>query len=197
MKVLQRIKYFGIKFNVPNSLVIKYGLFLMLFLLLGCESLKPSNEGPSYAISDKLIIPKSIKKIEYNDQSYLAEFNPNVLNEKLTIVSYIDGDCSECVKNLDKWEEFSKHHQKFGYMILIYSSNIRLFYFQLFKKRDYEIPIYYDPDRQFQQINHLPDDKSFNTFLIDKENRIVQIGNPIDDEQHLKLYLDNLTSSEL
>lgn len=39
------------------------------------------------------------------------------------------------------------------------------------------------------KLNHFPTDMAFHTFLLDKENKVVAIGNPIHNSKVKELYL--------
>ena len=63
-----------------------------------------------------------------------------------------------------------------------------LFFFQsddkkeiryLLKKDNFDKPICMDQSDRLNELNHFPADGRFQTFLLDKDNKVVVIGNPI------------------
>ena len=54
----------------------------------------------------------------------------------------------------------------------------------------FEYPLFLDKNRQMQQINNFPKEPMFQTFLLDKNNRVLLIGNPIGNTKLWNLYKD-------
>lgn len=46
-------------------------------------------------------------------------------------------------------------------------------------------------------MNHFPDEMTFQTFLLDKDNRVAAIGNPVHNPKVKELYLKVLTGGEV
>lgn len=47
-------------------------------------------------------------------------------------------------------------------------------------KRDkFDIPVYIDSEDRFNRLNRFPSDPIFHTFLLDKDNKVAVIGNPV------------------
>ena len=46
-----------------------------------------------------------------------------------------------------------------------------------------------DVDNRFNKLNNFPADMTFQTFLLDKNNKVVAIGNPIHNLKVRELYL--------
>lgn len=57
-------------------------------------------------------------------------------------------------------------------------------------KRDkFTHPVCFDEEDAFNKLNKLPTDMTFQTFLLDKDNKVVAIGNPIHNPKVKELYL--------
>jgi len=111
-------------------------------------------------------------------------------SNKLKISTYIKGDCSKCIDELIEWKKW----------IAIDNSNVDFyFYFYAFDedimneidtaivKLNY--PIIYDEHKSYLTKNGLNEkDKVFQTFLLDRNNHILLIGNPIGNPKLSKLY---------
>ena len=53
--------------------------------------------------------------------------------------------------------------------------------------------VFYDLDGSFERLNpHIPTGEDFHTFLLNKENKVVLIGNPTHNEKLNKLYLTEI-----
>ena len=55
---------------------------------------------------------------------------------------------------------------------------------------DFNYPVCVDPQDSLDILNQFPEDENFHTFLLDKDNRVLAIGNPIHNPKIRKLYLD-------
>ena len=53
----------------------------------------------------------------------------------------------------------------------------------------FNLPIVFDVQNLFCQLNHFPEDEKFRTFLLDKDNKVLAIGNPIHNPKVKELYL--------
>ena len=57
----------------------------------------------------------------------------------------------------------------------------------------FDYPVFIDSDDRLNKMNGFPKRNGFQTFLLDKDNRVVAIGNPVHNERVKSLYLDYLT----
>ena len=53
----------------------------------------------------------------------------------------------------------------------------------------FNLPIVFDVQNLFCQLNHFPEDEKFRTLLLDKDNKVLAIGNPIHNPKVKELYL--------
>ena len=58
-------------------------------------------------------------------------------------------------------------------------------------------PVCFDEKDDFNRLNHFPDEMTFQTFLLDKDNRVAAIGNPVHNPKVKELYLKVLTGGEV
>jgi hypothetical protein len=50
--------------------------------------------------------------------------------------------------------------------------------------------VFYDPDGSFERLNpHLPANEQFHTFLLNEDNKVILVGNPVHNEKLKNLYL--------
>ena len=64
---------------------------------------------------------------------------------------------------------------------------------RIVKKDNFQYPVFIDEKGTFDALNHFPTNMTFQTFLLDKDNKIVAIGNPILNPMVKELYLEKLT----
>lgn len=56
-------------------------------------------------------------------------------------------------------------------------------------------PVCFDEKDEFNQLNHFPSEMMFQTFLLDKGNRVVALGNPVLNPNVKELYLNLIKGS--
>lgn len=110
------------------------------------------------------------------------------------ILSYVDTlGCISCKLQLNQWEKWMQELEDKNLQIPV------LFYIHAKSKRDFRgailkdafpYPVCYDEHDSLNKMNHFPDNMAFQTFLLDKENKVVALGNPIHNPRVKELYLD-------
>ncbi|CDN32754.1 hypothetical protein BN938_2685 [Mucinivorans hirudinis] len=56
------------------------------------------------------------------------------------------------------------------------------------KQYQFSIPVLFDIQNSFEKVNIIPNDEKFHYFLLDKNNKIQLVGNPINNPAMWKLY---------
>lgn len=59
----------------------------------------------------------------------------------------------------------------------------------MLKRENFHHPIWIDKENMLNKLNHFPADPTFQTFLLDKDNRVLAVGNPIHNPKVKELYL--------
>ena len=117
------------------------------------------------------------------------------------IVSYIDtAGCVACQLKLAEWQRFmdevdaaSSTHTPF--IFYLYPKDTKDLLIE-FRREAFDYPVCLDEKDEFNRLNKLAGSKALRTFLLDKENKIVAIGNPIENPNVKKFYLKLLTGKE-
>lgn len=110
-----------------------------------------------------------------------------------TLLCYLDTlGCESCKLNLYDWNKYikeidstSRHSVRF------------LFYFNtkhknrisaILKREKFCHPICWDDNDSLNKLNNLPKEFEYQTFLLDKKNKVVAIGNPTINPKVKKIY---------
>lgn len=152
-------------------------LFFVLasFLFLSC--VRNSNK----VIKDKL------------DQFYKKEiklFTEHNISKDFKFVTYIDGSCGICIDEMLEWKSIVYQDSAcVEFIFYFYAENIETYNILIEKCLDFDYPIIFDEKKKFLEENQLDEkDKIFTSLLLDKENKVLMVGNPIRNEEILKLY---------
>lgn len=168
-----------------------YILFFIVFVLSSCRD---SQRDRMLSIlkeweQKEILFPShSVFTIQGNDT---VEYH---LQHKYKIVTYVDSlGCISCKLHLSEWK-------KFIYVVdSLRPDTVQfLFFFSPKKKREisrtlleerFKYPICIDEQDSINVLNHFPSDLRFQTFLLDRDNKVIAIGNPIHNSKIKELYL--------
>lgn len=110
------------------------------------------------------------------------------------IVTYIDSiGCTSCKLQLQNWKDFilkmdSLNHDKVSFLFYFYPKDKSELRF-IFQRDSFEYPICLDENDSFNKLNHFPSDMTFQTFLLNRNNKVLAIGNPIHNPKIRELYV--------
>ena len=125
----------------------------------------------------------------------------NLYKSEYKIVSYIDtAGCTSCRLKLAEWQRFmnevdsiTSSHTPF--VFYLYPKNTKDLLIE-FRREAFDYPVCLDETDEFNRLNQLAKSNTLRTFLLNKENKIVAIGNPIENPNIKKFYLKILTGKE-
>lgn len=170
-------------------------LSISLILLSSCSNLEKKRQVAS-------IIEQWIgKEILYPEETVFTVQDGDTLDNVLlkeysyTIVNYVDSTgCTSCKLQLPRWNTFiqeidSISKKKINLCFIFHPQDIQEV-INVLKVNSFKYPIWIDKDDSFNKLNHLSSNMSFQTFLLDKNNKVVSIGNPIYNLKVKKLYMD-------
>ena len=138
----------------------------------------------------EILFPLDIKLSTVKDGE--TKFTFPVSNYKVLI--YVDSmGCISCKLKMDKWLEFMSQINSVSSDTVPF-----LFFFHprseqeiraLLKVHKIDFPFCIDMNDKMNKLNNFPDDLTLQTFLLDKNNRVKIVGNPIYNLKLKKLYL--------
>ena len=176
---------------MKNSFLLM--LLLFLSLIFSCQDGKRSQiisllqEWEGKEIKKK---KKSIISIQYSDT--LSQL---LIDSEYKILTYIDSaGCTDCKLKLFLWNKLIHAVDSLNGMNVsfIFYSNMRNKdeLERLIRRDNFAYPIFLDVQNQFYQLNNLSANITYQTFLLDRSNRVIAIGNPIHNPQIKELYLN-------
>ena len=114
------------------------------------------------------------------------------------VVTYIDSvGCTSCKLQLPRWKEFLAEVDS-----LAEGSVPFLFYFHpkdmkelryLTRRDRFTYPVCFDEKDEFNRLNRFPKEMMLQTFLLDKDNKVLAIGNPVLNPKVKELYVSLIT----
>ena len=108
--------------------------------------------------------------------------------------------CTSCKLQLPRWKALMADVER-----LVEKPVPFLFYFhpkdmkemRYITRRDgFTYPVCFDEGDELNRLNHFPAEMAFQTFLLDADNRVVALGNPVHNPEIKSLYLRLLKGEE-
>ncbi len=118
----------------------------------------------------------------------------SISNSGLMIVSYINRrETESCLLHLYDWEVFIQEIDSISNQqvkcALIANPENKYEFIHLLQKYGFKHPVYIDSHDLFNKTNKFHSKMSYHTFLVDKQNHVIFIGNPINSQQVRNSYI--------
>ncbi len=164
----------------------------LLFLLAACRE----NKKEQFA---RLVQEWQGKEIVFPQDMVFTRFVTDTVDYDIPqsehkILIYVDSvGCTSCKLQLHKWKELIEYTDSITNGSIPY-----LFFFQskddkelryLLKQDNFDRPVCIDYANLLDNSNKFPTDMTFQTFLLDRDNKVIAIGNPVHNLAVKDLYL--------
>lgn len=168
--------------------------FFCIAFLISCNNKSHETEkAVSHFMGQSIILPKTSKTL-YRDSLYKKQLLRK--EPKLKITTLLWGDCHSCIKDLKEWEDFyqySNTKENIEIMFYLFTSDLDFFRENLYTENIYNFPLIIDQKNNYMVKNDIPFNKKlFQTFLLDSNNRVILVGNPIYSDKLMKLYKEEI-----
>jgi len=168
----------------------------VMFLLVSCNTRERNQV--------QLVRAWQGKEIVYSNDFVYTVYGEDTIKTtekfQFQIFSYVDSiGCMSCKLKLGLWKSFIEELSAY------YNVSI-LFVFQtemseetkyILKRYNFNYPVVFNKGDAFIALNNLPADDNFRTFLLDKDNKVLAIGNPIHNPKVKELYLKIIQGEEV
>jgi len=125
--------------------------------------------------------------------------NPNNPT-KYKVLLYVDSTgCSGCKMKLFEWKKLIDDVDSllsdeidFLFFVQPQKSNLKELNWTI-RENNFQYPIFMDIENEINKINNFPSEQIFQCFLLDKDNKVVLIGNPTINPQIWELYKQQIS----
>lgn len=120
-------------------------------------------------------------------------------NKNFKILMYVDTvGCLSCKLQLRKWEKFmtvvdSVSNKNVTYLFYVNPKKVEDLRFVLYRD-NFTYPVFLDMKDSLNTLNNFSSEFIFQTFLLDKNNKVLLIGNPMISDDLMKLYINKIQS---
>jgi len=169
---------------------------LLSALLLIISSLSLNNQANDEWLGKKINIPdgKVVCKVLGRDASCV-----DLWTNSYKVFTYVDSiGCSSCQMEMWLWKPYidACKQQNFdvSFIFVVHSSDYERFDSDVLMY-EFDFPIFYDYENRFGRANNFM--SSFNrTFLLDKDNRVLLTGSPINNSKLWEQYIEKITHQQ-
>ena len=112
------------------------------------------------------------------------------------ILAYVDSfGCFSCKLRLNEWKKLIKELDSVPVLFVFCPLSIEEVYSSL-RQEHFPYPVCIDTTDILNQLNQFPPEENFHTFLLDKDKKVVGIGNPIQNPKIRELYRNRIIGRE-
>ena len=174
----------------------------LLFIFLAFIALSSCKDSPKDEIA-RLVKEWDGKEVRFPESPVFTIQGKDTVdfsfrNAEYKVVSYVDSiGCISCKLQLANWAAFiqevdSLTGRTVPFILCLHTTDVEEMR-RIVRKDDFQYPVFIDEKGTFDALNHFPTNMTFQTFLLDKDNKIVAIGNPVLNPMVKELYLEKLT----
>lgn len=162
-------------------------IFFYVLLILTCTACRPGTLSEEY---QTIMIPENIVFTRFVTDTVYPDFSKS----RMKILTFADSEgCMGCKLQLDKWKELIEtvHAMKgdsISFLFFFDPLDLDEMSYLLFSS-DFEYPVVIDSEKQMKNLNGFSSDI---TFLLDENNNVLILGNPVLDSDIKTLYLQKI-----
>ena len=168
-------------------------LIMCVWMLASCEESREES-------MLRLVNEWNGKEIKFHSRSVFTIQGKDTVdfefgNADYKVVTYIDSmGCTSCKLQLPRWKKLvakvdSLTDGRVPFLFYFHPKDMKELRY-LTRRDDFTYPVCFDEKDELNQLNQFPSDMTFQTFLLDKDNKVVAMGNPVLNPNIKVLYLD-------
>lgn len=187
--------------NKSIKIIIVIGVFFVLGYFLWVRFIQKEINANQKVLDEnwKMIAENAVKKyvgkkliLPYADSVNFNEYDySTVCKLPIKVVIFVDADCSTCLLKIHFWNEFMQELKSAGYnkfQVIIYAYSSLEENLRYYMKSNWSHRWQFDKEKSFIGNNELYD-RRLQTALLDAENKVLLIGDPLLNPKLRKLYI--------
>lgn len=142
------------------------------------------------------------KEIVFPENPTFTQFGQDTVpyqipESEYKLLLYVDSvGCTSCILQLHKWKSLIEEVDSISngtvpVLFFFHPKDTREISY-LLKRDDITIPVCIDKEDRFNTMNNFPNNQSFQCFLLDKDNKVILIGNPVHNTRIKDMYLSEI-----
>ena len=170
-------------------------LLLLMLLFFACGNRQKIAKELSQLQSECIVLPKQSQLTIQGKDTVWMDF---MRDGRLKLLVYTDSTgCSSCTINkMYMWDSLIEYSK-------VYKGNLKFYFIFSPGKQDeesvrialqshaFDYPVLIDTLGEFEKLNpHLPENKALHTFLLDENNNVILVGNPLYNKKIEQMFYD-------
>ena len=170
-------------------------IILILLLLCSCKDHKRQEAAA------KIVKEWTGKEIRFPDnvpcyisgKDTLPELCDDCFHKEYKILLFVDSmGCSSCRLQLLEWKQIMKEADslfpdKVSFLLFFQLKNLNEINL-LFVQDQFDYPVFIDTNDDINRLNHFPQSMRYQCFLLDGDNKVLMVGNPVSNMKIWELY---------
>jgi len=125
-----------------------------------------------------IILPENLQQLS----GFKDTICPDLLDREYKIVVYVDSlNCTVCQLRLSEWRELIQETEKkkmnVSFLFYVYAKNYKELSYEMVSS-NFTYPVYIDKENDLVKLNKLSTEILYRSLLVDKNNRVLLVGNP-------------------
>lgn len=188
--------------EIKHSIVyglIKISFICLLFFAMSCQK-------NDRAKVESLVKEWNNKEIRFPENPVFTRYVTDTIPYRIPktdykVVVFVDSvGCISCKLQLPRWKEFMHEVDSLSdgnvpFVFFFQTKDVRELRYIL-RRDNFSHPVCIDTEDSFYKLNRFPGEMMFQTFLVNSENRVKVIGNPIHNLSVKDLYLKEIAGIE-
>lgn len=172
---------------------------LFLFSTVSCEKLKRQ------IMTQKMVSQWVGKEIKFPADAQCCVLGKDTIStlcsdlfrKEYKVMLYVDSlGCSDCRLRLVQWKQLigeanSMFQDRIGFVFFFQPKDMQEMVY-LFRRDEYDYPVFIDKNNTIDRLNHFSKDMKYQCFLLDKDNKVLVLGNPMVNPQIWELYKEHI-----
>ena len=172
-------------------------LYITVLLLIGIPSCKQDKRRED---AIKIVAEWTGKEIKFPQGLPCTSMGQDttcahLYNDNFKIVLYVDSTgCTSCILRLSDWNNILRESDS----VFIRKPEFVFFFHpkkrderelqSIFRQYGFRHPVFIDKDNEIGKLNKFPSNPEYQCFLLDKDNKVIMIGNPSFNTSIWKLF---------
>ena len=166
---------------------------ILLLLLFSCSEKKQSLPELLETWQGKVVsFPTNPVFTRYGKDTVDFNIHPSAY----TILFYVDSNsCVDCKLKLNEWKQFKQEVDSSGgevqYLFFIHNKRPK-YVRNILRSGNFDWPVCLDQKNELDHLNQFPEDEQFHAFLLDRNFRVLVVGDPMRNLEIRNLYLKHI-----
>lgn len=162
---------------------------IVIVLMSSCHNRKTEVRDHIEELMGKEIKFPSNTEVKYKGRDTIFS---DQFKKDYKVLIYIDSTgCTSCKLRLFEWESIMEEAKpvkdKVAFLFFIHTKDFKELDYILQRDRFY-YPVFFDRKNELETLNTFPKAAEFHTLLLDKDNKVVLVGNPAKNKKIWELY---------